>query len=124
VHGRKQGRSIGFPTANIPLFRKNSPVRGVFAVTMTGWMSREWRGVANVGIRPTFGGTSHFLLEVHLFDCEADLYGLNVEVRFHEKIRDEHRFESVEELKLQIGLDVIAARESLDRRLGVGAAHD
>ena len=118
VHGTKQGRSIGFPTANIPLFRKISPVRGVFAVTMIGSMNREWRGVANVGIRPTFGGTPHFLLEVHLFDCEADLYGRNVEVRFHEKIRDEHRFESVDELKLQIGLDVIAAREILDRRLG------
>jgi riboflavin kinase/FMN adenylyltransferase len=118
VHGRKQGRLIGFPTANIPLFRKNSPIRGVFAVTMFGSMNCEWRGIANVGIRPTFGGTPHFLLEVHIFDCEADLYGRNVKVRFHEKIRNEYRFASVDELKLQIGLDVIAAREILDRRLG------
>ncbi|MGR9107884.1 MAG: bifunctional riboflavin kinase/FAD synthetase [Gammaproteobacteria bacterium] len=116
VPGKKNGRAIGFPTANIALSHKNTPVRGVFAVTMTGFRDLEWAGVANVGVRPTFGGDSAVFLEVHLFDFESNLYGNCVEVHFHEKIRDEIRFNSVDELKGQIGRDIVVARNILARR--------
>ncbi|MCI0667846.1 MAG: bifunctional riboflavin kinase/FAD synthetase [Methylococcaceae bacterium] len=119
IPGKQNGRAIGFPTANIAILRKNPPVRGVFAVTMSGFRDREWAGVANVGVRPTFGGDPVFFLEVHLFDFEWDLYGSHVEVHFHEKIRDEIRFNSLDELKQRIGQDVVLAREILGRRFGV-----
>ncbi|MGH8559850.1 MAG: bifunctional riboflavin kinase/FAD synthetase [Methylococcales bacterium] len=119
IHGNKNGRAIGFPTANIAMHRKNSPVRGVFAVTMTRFRDREWAGVANVGVRPTFGGESVVYLEVHFFDFGLDLYGNCVEVHFHEKIRDEMRFNSVDELKQQIRKDIVVARDILDRLNGL-----
>ncbi|MGH8475847.1 MAG: bifunctional riboflavin kinase/FAD synthetase [Methylococcales bacterium] len=113
IHGKKNGRTIGFPTANIAMNRKNSPVHGVFAVTMTRFQERAWTGVANVGVRPTFGGDPVVYLEVHLFDFDQDLYGSCVEVHFHEKIRDEMRFHSIDELIQQIQQDVVVARDIL-----------
>ena len=120
IQGKQKGRTIGFPTANIALHRKNPPVRGVFAVTMSRFRDHEWPGVANVGIRPTFGGEEIVYLEVHLFDFGLNLYGNCVEVHFFEKIRDEIRFDTVEELKRQIQRDAIAARSILDRRMETG----
>lgn len=108
--GSKLGRKIGFPTANIALRRKNTPLRGVFAVTMTGIASHPLPGVANIGIRPTVGREPVVLLEVHLFDFDGDLYGKLVEVQFHHKIRDEQRFDGLEALTAQIGRDAEAAR--------------
>ncbi len=119
IHGKQNGRAIGFPTANIAMHRKNSPVRGVFAVTMTRFQDREWAGVANVGARPTFGGEPEVFLEVHLFDFGFDLYGSCVEVHFHEKIRDEMRFNSINELQHQIRQDIVVARYILDRLSGL-----
>lgn len=116
IRGSQNGRAIGFPTANIAMHRKKSPVHGVFAVTMTSYLAREWPGVANVGIRPTFGGDPVVYLEIHLFDFEDDLYGRSVEVHFHEKIRDEIRFASVDALKQQIGRDSESARSILLKR--------
>jgi len=113
AHGDKRGRTIGFPTANIYLHRRSSPVYGVYAVQMSSRDPRlgvNWvNGVANVGQRPTVDGT-RTLLEVHLFDFDKDIYGAHVEVRFLWKIRDEQRFESLEALKAQINLDADQAR--------------
>jgi riboflavin kinase/FMN adenylyltransferase len=67
-------------------------------------------GVANVGNRPTVTGDPTMLLETHLLDYQGDLYGRRVEVEFHTRLRDERRFESVEELKAQIEKDIQAAR--------------
>ncbi|WP_036247879.1 bifunctional riboflavin kinase/FAD synthetase [Methylobacter sp. BBA5.1] len=106
AHGDKRGRTIGYPTANIRMFRKNTPVVGVYAVTMTGIDGREFEGVANVGTRPTFDGGSKVILETHLFDFDKEIYGRYVEVHFKRKIRDEMRFRSLEELKAQIVKDV------------------
>ncbi|MDO9267911.1 MAG: bifunctional riboflavin kinase/FAD synthetase [Methylobacter sp.] len=111
AHGDKRGRTIGYPTANILMFRKNTPVNGVFAVTMTGIDGREFEGVANVGTRPTVDGGSKVILEAHLFDFDREIYGRYVEVHFKQKIRNEMRFQSLDELKAQIVKDVAEAKK-------------
>lgn len=110
AHGDKRGRTIGFPTANIKLFRKNTPISGVFVVTMTGIDDLELTGIANVGTRPTFDGGSKVILETHLFDFNQEIYGRYVEVHFKHKIRDEMRFNSLEDLQTQIEKDVAIAK--------------
>ena len=111
AHGDKRGRTIGYPTANIRMFRKNTPVNGVFAVTMSGIDGLEFEGVANVGTRPTVDGGSKVILETYLFDFDQEIYGRYVEVRFKQKIRDELRFQSLEQLKSQIKKDVVEAKK-------------
>ncbi|MDO9163207.1 MAG: bifunctional riboflavin kinase/FAD synthetase [Methylococcaceae bacterium] len=111
VHGDKLGRTIGFPTANIRMFRKNAPVDGVFAVTMTGIDNKEFKGIANVGTRPTVNGSSKVILETHLFDFDKDIYGRYVQVHFKQKIRDEMRFPSLDQLKAQIVKDVVETKK-------------
>lgn len=111
AQGNKRGRTIGFPTANISLFRKNTPISGVFAVTMTGIDDKAIRGVANVGTRPTVDDGKKVILETHLFDFNQDIYGKYVEVHFKQKIRDEVRFDSLTELKQQIEKDIVVAKQ-------------
>lgn len=111
AHGDKRGRTLGFPTANIEMFRKNTPIVGVYAVTMTGIDGGEYPGVANVGTRPTVDGGSRVILETHLFDFDREIYGAYVEVHFKRKIRDEKRFQSLQQLKQQIQYDVLQARQ-------------
>lgn len=108
--GAKLGRQLGFPTANIALMRKKSPLHGVFAVTMDGITRRPLHGVANVGSRPTVDGRHTMQLEAHLFDFDGDIYGRLVEVNFHHKLRDENRFENVQALREQIEKDANQAR--------------
>jgi riboflavin kinase/FMN adenylyltransferase len=111
AHGHKRGRTIGFPTMNIALLRRSTPLRGVFAVQVHCIDPEPLPGVANIGNRPTLAGDDRFLLEVHLLDQQRELYGRHVEVDFIERIRDEHKFESFEALREQIARDVIRARE-------------
>lgn len=108
--GHKLGRTLGFPTANIEMLRQNAPIRGVFAVTMTGIDNQILQGVANVGIRPTVTGVDEVILEVHLFDFNQDIYGHYVSVQFKQKLRHEIRFSSLEQLQTQIKLDVETAK--------------
>ncbi len=110
AHGDKRGRTIGYPTANIKMFRKNTPINGVFAVTMTGIDNLVFQGVANVGTRPTVDGGSKVILETYLFDFDKEIYGRYVTVHFKQKIRDEMRFHSIEQLKAQIVQDVLEAK--------------
>lgn len=110
AHGDKRGRTIGFPTANIRLNRAAIPLSGVYVVTLCAETLGDVRGVANIGKRPTVDGVRE-QLEVHLFDFNKDIYGLNVCVSFHHKIRDEMKFESFDQLKDQIELDCDHARE-------------
>lgn len=109
AHGDKRGRTIGFPTANIFLHRIAAPLSGVYAIELFGLDDEPVTGVANLGTRPTVDGL-RTLLEVHLFDFSGDIYGRHVHVDFLHKIRDERRFPSFDELKLQIERDVAAAR--------------
>ncbi|NBP85016.1 MAG: bifunctional riboflavin kinase/FAD synthetase [Mycobacteriaceae bacterium] len=110
VRGDGRGRGLGFPTANLLMQRKNTPVKGVFAVTMRGLGPTPIPGVANVGSRPTVTGDPTMLLETHLLDYSGDLYGRRVEVEFHARLRDERRFDGIAELKAQIEMDIQAAR--------------
>ena len=111
-HGDRRGRTIGFPTANLDLHRRVSPLLGVFAVWVHGLGDNPRPGVANIGTRPTVGGQG-CRLEVHLFDFDQDLYGRHLEVEFCLKLRDEQRFDSFAALRRQIALDAAAAREFL-----------
>ncbi|WP_422731887.1 bifunctional riboflavin kinase/FAD synthetase [Leclercia pneumoniae] len=110
VHGDELGRTIGFPTANLPLRRQVSPVKGVYAVEVTGLGDRPLPGVANIGTRPTVAGVRQ-QLEVHLLDVVMDLYGRHIDVILRKKIRNEQRFASLDELKAQIARDELTARE-------------
>ena len=110
AHGAKLGRSLGFPTANIVL-RRPPPLSGIFAVDAGAF----GRGVASVGRRPTVNPVPVPLLEVHLFDCDRDLYGEHLSVRFLEKLRDEEKFDDLERLREAIAGDVRRAREYFAR---------
>ena len=111
VHGNRLGRSIGFPTANIWLPKNNLPIKGVFSVKISIDVS-EFEGIANIGIRPTVGGTSP-VLEVNIFDFKKEIYGKRLKVEFVKKIRDEKKFDSLDDLKKQIAKDVNTAKEQL-----------
>lgn len=110
AHGNKRGRIIGFPTANIYLHRRAVPLSGVYVVKVHGINPVPLQGVANVGTRPTVGGTRS-LLEVHLLDFAQDIYGCHVDVEFLHKLRDEERYESFDLLKQQILIDAQQARD-------------
>lgn len=109
VHGDKLGRKLGYPTANIHLHRKVSPVMGIYVVKVHGLGKKPLPGVANIGIRPTIGGTRS-LLEVHLFNFNQAIYGKYVSVEFCHKLRDEERYDSLDALKAQIDIDADQAR--------------
>ena len=108
VHGEKNGRKFGFPTANVLLKRLVSPVAGVYAVKILlgsyDSESEEYYGVANIGCRPTLNGVRQ-QLEVHIFDFEKDIYGQQIEVVLLQKIRAEKKFASIEQLTAQISKD-------------------
>nr|WP_136250162.1 bifunctional riboflavin kinase/FAD synthetase [Ningiella ruwaisensis] len=111
VHGEKNGRTIGFPTANILLKRHKAPLHGVFAVHVS-IDGEQYRGVANLGNRPTLSG-SRLQLETHIFDFRGDLYGKRLKVEFIDKLRNESRFENFAALKQQISRDAERAKAVL-----------
>jgi riboflavin kinase/FMN adenylyltransferase len=110
--GRQLGRTLGYPTVNLPLQRRRSPLGGIFAVRVSGPGLAAWPGVASLGTRPTVDGVEP-LLEVHLFDLERDLYGAELEVQFVRHLRPEQRFESLPALIEQMHRDAAAARAAL-----------
>ena len=111
--GRALGAQLGFPTANVPLERRCSPVAGIFAVRVRGAGEGERSGVASLGTRPTIGG-GEALLEAHVFDFDGDLYGREIEVEFVARLRDEERFASLEALTRQMERDAAEARRILN----------
>ena len=112
THGKKLGRELGFPTANLPLKRKRSPVWGVLAVRVHGIEGHALPAVASLGTRPTVNGVEP-LLEVHVFDFAGDLYGLPIEVEFVQKLRDEEKFASLDAMVAQMQVDAAQARVAL-----------
>lgn len=112
VRGEKLGRTLGFPTANVDLRRRQSPVMGIFAVRVRGLGGSPLDAVASVGTRPTFNGTKP-LLEVHIFDFHDDIYGEYIHVDFIARLRSEIRYDEVEELVAQMHRDADNARSIL-----------
>ena len=113
MEGRKLARQLGFPTANVAVANEQLPPNGVYAVRAR-WAAGGWHpGVANLGVRPTVEENGGRLLEVHLFDRDASLYGQSMEVRFEAFLRPEQVFTGLEALKEQIARDSAAARAAL-----------
>jgi len=110
-HGDKRGRQLGFPTANVLLKRRVSPLSGVFAV-MVKTNNGEFKGVANIGARPTINGIRQ-QLEVHIFDFDENLYGQCIEVVVKKKLRPVIKFDSLEALTAQIRQDSEQAKQVL-----------
>jgi len=111
-HGR--GKSLGVPTANIPLFHYKMAASGIFIVQVTDNEHHKWYGVANLGVRPTFH-EHQSVLEVYLLDFDGDLYGKTLQVEFLHKLRDEEYFSSIDKLKIQMQKDICQARHWLNK---------
>ncbi|MGV6987598.1 bifunctional riboflavin kinase/FAD synthetase [Testudinibacter sp. P80/BLE/0925] len=111
AHGKKLGRTIGFPTANIHLHRQVNPIQGVYAVEIIDKYGQQHFGVANIGNRPTVDGGTRPLLEVHIFDFQRAIYGEPLEVVLRHKLRNEIKFADFEQLKQQIANDVQTAKD-------------
>jgi riboflavin kinase/FMN adenylyltransferase len=114
AHGNRLGRTLGFPTANLRLMRRKSPVWGISAVLVHGIEATPLPGVASLGTRPTVNGVEP-LLEVHVFDFSGDLYGREIAVEFVAKLRDEVKFESLDAMMVQMKIDGEQARDLLSR---------
>lgn len=116
AQGQKLARTLGFPTANLPLRRLNPPICGVFAVEVKGegLGSTPLPGVANLGKRPTVNGTQP-ILEVHLFDFDDTIYGRHLRVIPRQKIRDEKKMADLSALAVQISEDVALAKQFFNR---------
>lgn len=112
VRGRRLGRELGMPTANVNLCRRQSALAGVFAVEVAGLGPGLLPGVASVGTRPSIGGTEP-LLEVHLFDFDREIYGHHIEVQFVARLRDELKFPDLPALQRQMHQDAADARRIL-----------
>ena len=111
-HGDKVGRTLGYPTANLPLGTYLRPRYGIYAVTGCLPDGRVLQGAANLGVRPTFVPPKE-LLEPYFFDFAEDLSGQEIEVELHHFIRPEAKFDSLEALKVQMDADCAEARRLL-----------
>ena len=109
IKGRQNGKKIGYPTANIKSRGYVLPKNGVYQVRID-INGKEYTGLANVGIHPTVETLEEPIVEVHVFDFDGDLYGQKVTLYFQKFIRDEQKFESLDELKKQIDLDTLEGK--------------
>lgn len=113
VRGDQRGKGLGYPTANLQVGRRAAvPAKGIYAGGFTFSDGRVEPCVTNVGVNPTFGG-QQLRVEAHLLDFEGDLYGVEAQVDFRHRLRDEEKFDSVEALVAQIDRDAAQARELL-----------
>ncbi len=113
VRGAQRGRTIGFPTANMQTVNRMMPKSGVYV--SASLIEGKWlRSITNVGVRPTFGNDLEPSIETYVIDWDGDLYGDVIRVRFLHRIRDEKKFNGIDELKSQIGKDVDRARKFYD----------
>ena len=110
IEGKKLGRKLGFPTANIELEVTDSTPNGIYAVEVE-LDGVEYFGVANIGIRPTIKDSDVKLLEVYIFDLSKDIYGKELRVKLSVWLREERKFEDIDELQRQIAEDVESAKK-------------
>lgn len=113
VQGSQRGHCLGFPTANLEVRKEQVvPADGIYAVYARLGEERH-QGVANVGVRPSFEIGGERIVEVHLLDFDENIYGCDLVVAFVERLREERRYDDVEELKAQIEQDIAQARRIL-----------
>ncbi len=115
IEGDKRGRTIGYPTANIKPVSPNKliPGNGVYIVS-ADIGAKNYFGMANIGVRPTFKVDDKPLLEVYFFDYEGEIYGKKLNICFHRYLRKEHKFSSVEELIKQLNRDKVNSLELIE----------
>ena len=118
VAGNRLGRTIGFPTANMQLYEplKLVPGNGVYFVKVRT-LEKEYFGMCNIGCRPTVGTGNSRTIETHIFDFDEDIYGLDLEVTFLSRIREEIRFDSLDELRVQLEKDRDACRTVINTKM-------
>ncbi len=115
VHGDKRGRELGYPTANMHFGDTIVPAHGIYAVKIQIEGEDIWRdGAANIGIRPMFE-TAMPMVETFIFDFDGDLYGKILKIKPVQKIRDEMKFDNLEDLKTQMAADCKVAKEILTK---------
>ncbi|MBQ0086860.1 MAG: riboflavin biosynthesis protein RibF [Bacteroidales bacterium] len=114
VSGNRIGRTLGFPTANMELYDplKAVPGNGVYQVDVSV-CGNSYKGVCNIGVRPTIGTGGTRVIETHILDFNEDIYGLDIRINFLRHIRPERKFDNLEELKLRLQKDILTVRESL-----------
>ncbi|HZV67278.1 MAG TPA: bifunctional riboflavin kinase/FAD synthetase [Telluria sp.] len=123
IHGRKLGRTLGFPTLNLRIAHRPA-LAGIFVVQVHGLGPAPLPAVASLGVRPTVDDSGRMLLEVHLFDFARSCYGTLVRVEFLEKIRDEEKYGDLASLSAAITRDADQARDYFARRTGALTATD
>ncbi|MDR3226916.1 MAG: bifunctional riboflavin kinase/FAD synthetase [Prevotellaceae bacterium] len=115
VRGNQIGRKLGFPTANIqPNAYKMIPKNGVYAATVK-IKNTEYKGMLNIGLRPTLNNTEQSVVEINIFDFDEDNYDITISIKFVQRIRDERFFASLDLLKNQLKQDELTIREILDK---------
>jgi len=112
IRGLGLGKKLGFPTANVNLNRRQTPVDGIFAARVSGLANKPLDGVASGGTRPTVGGSLP-LLEVFIFGFDSDIYGEYITVHFIERLREERKYADLDSMVEQIHRDVVDARAAL-----------
>lgn len=116
LHGRKLGRTIGFPTANLRIAHRRPALSGIFIVQVHGLADHPLPAVASLGVRPTVEDNGRVLLEVHMFDYAGSCYGQLIRVEFLEKLRDEAKYDDLDTLTRAIAADARAARDFFSAR--------
>ncbi len=109
-HGDGMGRKLGYPTANVQMKHNLPPLKGVFVVLVHAEGLGVLQGVASLGLRPTLKQEKQYVLEVHLFEFAQQIYGKHLRVEFLQKLRDEKKFNGLDELTQQIASDVENAK--------------
>ncbi|MGB7481267.1 MAG: bifunctional riboflavin kinase/FAD synthetase, partial [Burkholderiaceae bacterium] len=124
AHGKKLGRTLGFPTMNLPIRHRHPALSGIFAVRVHGLGDAPLGGVASLGLRPTVDDSGRVLLETHVFDYAGDAYGKLVRIEFLHKLRDEEKYADLATLTAAIENDADQARAWLRREGGARCATD
>ena len=116
IHGKKLGRTIGFPTVNLAVTHRHPVLSGIYAVQVHGVTEAALPGVASIGVRPTVDDSGRVLLETHLFDFAGDCYGKLIQVEFLQKLRDEETYPDLPTLTAAIARDAEQARAIFQKR--------
>jgi len=122
VHGKKLGRTLGFPTLNLRIAHKHPALSGIFVVQVHGLTEHAVEGVASIGVRPTIEDSGRVLLEVHLFDYGQPCYGKLVRVEFLTKLRDEEKYVDLPTLTAAIDRDAQQARAYFKERAALAVS--